>query len=184
MGGADGAVVTRRAAYVVGADGHRSAVRQAIGPGFPGPLRRRVADPRRRPVGGEARRGPRRQRPRRRLREDRLLPRRPVPGHGLEPSRRGPRRRPARPRRGQGRHPPCPGLRPRRARGPLTLPFPQRRAPGAAPPGRTGLPHRGHCPHPLPGRPGMNTGLQDAAGLSRKPATAGHARDARRPHCP
>jgi 2-polyprenyl-6-methoxyphenol hydroxylase-like FAD-dependent oxidoreductase len=34
--GADGAVVTRRAAYVVGADGHRSAVREAIGLDFPG----------------------------------------------------------------------------------------------------------------------------------------------------
>ncbi|GAA3304032.1 FAD-dependent monooxygenase [Streptomyces cinereospinus] len=33
---ADGAVVTHRAAYVVGADGHRSAVRQAIGLPFPG----------------------------------------------------------------------------------------------------------------------------------------------------
>ncbi|CAL9280975.1 FAD-dependent monooxygenase [Streptomyces sp. SudanB91_2054] len=34
--GADGTVVTRRAAYVVGADGHRSAVREAIGLDFPG----------------------------------------------------------------------------------------------------------------------------------------------------
>ncbi|MGW1608472.1 FAD-dependent monooxygenase [Streptomyces sp. NPDC002285] len=34
--GPDGAVVTHRAAYVVGADGHRSAVRQAIGLPFPG----------------------------------------------------------------------------------------------------------------------------------------------------
>ncbi|MDN3022852.1 FAD-dependent monooxygenase [Streptomyces sp. S.PB5] len=34
--GADGVVVTRRAAYVVGADGHRSAVRRAIGVDFPG----------------------------------------------------------------------------------------------------------------------------------------------------
>ncbi|WP_031476775.1 FAD-dependent monooxygenase [Streptomyces bicolor] len=34
--GPDGAVVTRRAAYVVGADGHRSAVREAIGLPFPG----------------------------------------------------------------------------------------------------------------------------------------------------
>lgn len=34
--GADGAVITRRAAYVVGADGHQSAVRQAIGQPFPG----------------------------------------------------------------------------------------------------------------------------------------------------
>ncbi|MFF0886928.1 FAD-dependent monooxygenase [Streptomyces sp. NPDC003456] len=34
--GADGSVVTRRAAYVVGADGHRSAVREAIGLDFPG----------------------------------------------------------------------------------------------------------------------------------------------------
>ncbi|MBG0855229.1 FAD-dependent monooxygenase [Streptomyces spinoverrucosus] len=34
--GVDGAVVTHRAAYVVGADGHRSAVRQAIGLPFPG----------------------------------------------------------------------------------------------------------------------------------------------------
>ncbi|NUP19828.1 MAG: FAD-binding protein [Streptomyces sp.] len=34
--GADGAVVTRRAAYVVGTDGHRSAVRQALGLPFPG----------------------------------------------------------------------------------------------------------------------------------------------------
>ncbi|MGN9759119.1 FAD-dependent monooxygenase [Streptomyces sp. SD31] len=34
--GPDGAVVTRRAAYVVGADGHRSAVRQAVGLSFPG----------------------------------------------------------------------------------------------------------------------------------------------------
>ncbi|MGW1954812.1 FAD-dependent monooxygenase [Streptomyces sp. NPDC001920] len=34
--GADGAVVTRRALYVVGADGHRSAVRRALGLPFPG----------------------------------------------------------------------------------------------------------------------------------------------------
>lgn len=34
--GADGTVATRRAAYVVGADGHHSAVRQAIGLSFPG----------------------------------------------------------------------------------------------------------------------------------------------------
>ncbi|MFD6418766.1 FAD-dependent monooxygenase [Streptomyces sp. NPDC060194] len=34
--GPDGAVTTRRAAYVVGADGHRSAVREAIGLDFPG----------------------------------------------------------------------------------------------------------------------------------------------------
>ncbi|WP_328881603.1 FAD-dependent monooxygenase [Streptomyces sp. NBC_00299] len=34
--GPDGAVVTHRAAYVVGADGHRSAVRQAVGLPFPG----------------------------------------------------------------------------------------------------------------------------------------------------
>ncbi|MFG2552867.1 FAD-dependent monooxygenase [Streptomyces sp. NPDC048581] len=34
--GLDGMVVTRRAAYVVGADGHRSAVRQAVGLPFPG----------------------------------------------------------------------------------------------------------------------------------------------------
>ncbi|MCT7353982.1 FAD-dependent monooxygenase [Streptomyces sp. 15-116A] len=34
--GPDGTVVTRRAAYVVGADGHRSAVRQAVGQPFPG----------------------------------------------------------------------------------------------------------------------------------------------------
>ncbi len=34
--GPDGAVVTRRAAYVVGADGHRSAVREAVGLSFPG----------------------------------------------------------------------------------------------------------------------------------------------------
>ncbi|WP_432157898.1 FAD-dependent monooxygenase [Streptomyces sp. bgisy153] len=34
--GPDGEVVTRRAAYVVGTDGHRSAVRQAIGVSFPG----------------------------------------------------------------------------------------------------------------------------------------------------
>ncbi|MGW6736957.1 FAD-dependent monooxygenase [Streptomyces sp. NPDC055013] len=34
--GPDGAVVTHRAAYVVGADGHRSAVRRAIGQPFPG----------------------------------------------------------------------------------------------------------------------------------------------------
>lgn len=34
--GPDGAVVTRRAAYVVGADGHRSAVRRAVGLPFPG----------------------------------------------------------------------------------------------------------------------------------------------------
>ncbi|MGI5375450.1 FAD-dependent monooxygenase [Streptomyces sp. CA-251387] len=34
--GPDGAVVTRRAAYVVGADGHRSAVRRALGLPFPG----------------------------------------------------------------------------------------------------------------------------------------------------
>ncbi|MFE9687755.1 FAD-dependent monooxygenase [Streptomyces sp. NPDC006285] len=34
--GAGGAAVTLRAAYVVGADGHRSAVRQAIGLAFPG----------------------------------------------------------------------------------------------------------------------------------------------------
>ncbi|MFF3498151.1 FAD-dependent monooxygenase [Streptomyces sp. NPDC003247] len=34
--GPDGAVVTRRAAYVVGTDGHRSAVRQALGLPFPG----------------------------------------------------------------------------------------------------------------------------------------------------
>ncbi|GEC07285.1 FAD-dependent oxidoreductase [Streptomyces spinoverrucosus] len=34
--GADGTVVTHRAAYVVGADGHRSAVRQALGLPFPG----------------------------------------------------------------------------------------------------------------------------------------------------
>ncbi|TXS40380.1 FAD-dependent oxidoreductase [Streptomyces sp. uw30] len=34
--GPDGTVVTRRAAYVVGTDGHRSAVRQALGLPFPG----------------------------------------------------------------------------------------------------------------------------------------------------
>ncbi|MFH0518140.1 FAD-dependent monooxygenase [Streptomyces sp. M41] len=34
--GADGAVVGRRAVYVVGADGHRSAVRRALGLPFPG----------------------------------------------------------------------------------------------------------------------------------------------------
>ncbi|GHG93364.1 FAD-dependent monooxygenase [Streptomyces lanatus] len=34
--GADGTVVTHRAAYVVGADGHRSAVREAVGQPFPG----------------------------------------------------------------------------------------------------------------------------------------------------
>ncbi|MCD7439972.1 FAD-dependent monooxygenase [Streptomyces lincolnensis] len=34
--GADGTVTTRRAAYVVGADGHQSAVRRAIGLPFPG----------------------------------------------------------------------------------------------------------------------------------------------------
>ncbi|MBZ9644743.1 FAD-dependent monooxygenase [Streptomyces sp. PSKA30] len=34
--GSDGTVVTHRAAYVVGADGHRSAVREAIGLPFPG----------------------------------------------------------------------------------------------------------------------------------------------------
>ncbi|MEV8593489.1 FAD-dependent monooxygenase [Streptomyces sp. NPDC052012] len=34
--GPDGAVVTHRAAYVVGADGHRSAVRQAVAQPFPG----------------------------------------------------------------------------------------------------------------------------------------------------
>jgi 2-polyprenyl-6-methoxyphenol hydroxylase-like FAD-dependent oxidoreductase len=34
--GPDGTVVTRRAAYVVGADGHRSAVRRAVGLPFPG----------------------------------------------------------------------------------------------------------------------------------------------------
>ncbi|MFJ8533378.1 FAD-dependent monooxygenase [Streptomyces sp. NPDC093591] len=34
--GQNGTVVTRRAAYVVGADGHRSAVRQAVGLPFPG----------------------------------------------------------------------------------------------------------------------------------------------------
>ncbi|MEU7468298.1 FAD-dependent monooxygenase [Streptomyces sp. NPDC044984] len=36
MRGPDGAAVTRRAAYVVGADGHRSAVRRAVGLPFPG----------------------------------------------------------------------------------------------------------------------------------------------------
>ncbi len=35
--GADGKVVIHRAAYVVGTDGHRSAVREALGLPFPAP---------------------------------------------------------------------------------------------------------------------------------------------------
>src|SRR5690606_14769039 len=66
-----------------------------------------------------------RRRRRRRLRDDRLLRRRLVPRHGLEPPARGPRRHPPRPRGGAGGHPPRAGHRLRHVRGALAVPLPQ-----------------------------------------------------------
>ncbi|MYR86184.1 hypothetical protein GTY41_14885 [Streptomyces sp. SID685] len=102
--GADGRTESLRAAYVVGADGMRSAVRGAIGLPFPGKsvIRSVVLACEARRAAGRAAHG---QRGGRRVRVPRAVRGRVLPGDRLAPRPRCARHRAAGPGRGQGDHP-------------------------------------------------------------------------------